>query len=453
MHVYRPRQNHANRPRWRRILLVLAVAAWLGGVALSAQAGPLTRTVDPVVVAGSLLGPLHGQPIENVALFAMRGDTLEPIPFQVDQRRDGHYVLRSGPDAERDAADGFLDADDELALIAGDAGSARGDAGLPAGCQGGVEIALQDPVDGGTGYVYLLAFAGAAPRSEADYVVYDVAVDMISSTDYVVGYHPDSPISINNLFVPVSAGGSGQSVADRQKIRASATSIWNLVTISRSEGDFRSEVLAYTDGPVRVIRRTRNWMRLVWRIQSPSVELTTIYWKTGMQFPLRINVPFKVSRFFREVTMRIYVDTPPDVPGRVFYNRHNVDGVVVDGRMSERENSLNREPADWQVVAGSLPGHREGWFSRQLYDPEKVPVRLPVYYFDDATTADPPERFAGCFGCLGFELDGLGDLDAGSYAIFIQMFPMKSYRPGDETSYLAIHDHPLAVAAKPLPYP
>jgi len=357
-----------------------------------------------------------------------------------------------GPEAEADVDAGF-DADDELAFISLDCGDRLEGVQWSQPPKIWLEIEVFDPVDQGRGYVYLAAFSGPAPRSQVDYISCHAAENIIESTDYKIGYHPDAPISINWLSVPPSGGGSGQSVADRQKIRAKATMIWNLFSISKNESDFRAVVSAYADGPVRVIRRTRNWVRLVGRIPSPSVELESIYWKTGMRFPLRILVPFRISHFFRDVSLRIYVDTPPDVPGRVFFNANNPGGVMIDGRMSDAERKMDFAPSVWQVVAGSTPAHREGWFSRQVHDSQKMPVTLPVYYLDDAATPDGPERYSGCFGCLGFELDGLEYLDAGTYSVFVQMYPMRSYNPGDEKKYLNVHDRPLQVRSKLLAKP
>jgi hypothetical protein len=439
--------NHARQAC--RAALAAALLLLFFGHAGAEPGKTLTRTKDPVVVSGASVTAALGVPATNLALFAC-AERAVPIPFQIDERRDGGYVLTDGPEAGVDLDRGRLDADDEIAFISADLGRRCGREELPQVFVSMTEITITDPLDGGEGFAYLVAYDRIAPRSPVDYVVLNAAKNVIETTDYVVGYNPDAPISINLLKVPRSAGGSGQSVADRQKVRAHATSAWNLVHISKNADDFQAEVLAYSDGPVRVIRRTRNWVNLIWRIPSPSVELTSMYWKTGMSFPLEIRMPFNISAFFRDVGMTIYVDTPPDVPGRVFYNRHNRGGVLIDGRTSQAERDLDRRPSDWQVVAGTTPAHPEGWFSRQVFNAAQVPVRLPLFYVDDAATPDPPERFPGCFGCLGFELAGLQDIPAGSYRIQVEMFPLIDFRPGDEAAFLQITDAPLSVTAKPL---
>ncbi len=440
--------------RWWRFFLRLAAMTCLVSAAAFGSVGnprPLKRTIDPVVVLGQSTPTLSGKKIAQLGLFAVGPGGLVPIPFQIDERRDGDYVYTAGSVASVDTDRGALDADDEIAFIAGDAGPRLEPFALPTGAQAGVEIAVTDPIDGGTSYVYLLAYPTAAPRSRTDYVRYHVRENIIETSDYLIGYDPEAPISIGRLQVRKPGGQLGWSVADRQKIRIEADLFWNVAHISRHEGDFQCRVAGYIDGPVRVIRQTKNWQLLFWNIPTPSVRLTSTYWKTGMVFPMTVNLPFDVTRFFRRVQMRIYVDGPTNVPGRRYYNDHNRGGVDVDGRMSPAEQQMDHRPFHWQVVAGTLPQHSEGWFSRQTYDRQAVPIDLPLYYVDDVNFENGPERYRGCFGCAGFEFDGLSQLQSGKFNLTVQMYPMQSYRPGDETTFLNITDRPLKTYATALP--
>jgi len=431
-------------------VLFLVLAALHGARPAAAGEGPpLTRRIDPVVVLASQAPELLGRDLPTLGLFAVRGGVLAPIPFQSDQRRHGDYLFQVGRAASREWGRGPLRGEDELAFLAADAGSRLDAEERPAGAQTGCEIELRDSVDGGAGFVYLLAFAGAAPRSPIRYIAYHAERDEVETTDYVVAYGPEAPIAISKLAVQPAAGGSGQSVADRQKIRIDGVSIWNVLRFSRNEDDFQCEVIAYTVGPVRMLRKTKNRLKLLWRIPSPGVEMTSVYWKTGMVFPLRLEVPFRVARFFREARLRLYIDSSPLVPGRIFYNSNNPRGVSIDGAMDEAERQLDRRPAEWQVVAGSRPEHREAWFSRESYDARCTATPATLYYVDDQSVPDPPERYPGCYGCLGFELNGLEKLDAGLFSTDVQMFPMPSYRPGDERAYLNMTDRPLTATVRP----
>jgi len=437
---------------WKFFLRLVAVIFVVSAASFASGGNfkPLKRSIDPVTVLGKQALSLCGSKIANLGLFAVDGDYLRPIPFQIDEKRNGQYVFTDGEIASTDTDAGRLDNDDEIAFISGDAGSRLDPEQLPESVRAGVEIEVIDPVDGSRGYVYLLAFYEQATRSEVDYVVYDVARNEIETTDYHIGYDAEAPISIDNLRVKKPDGSEGASVADRQKVRIEGDTFWNLMHLSRNEGDFRCKVLGYIDGPVRVIRHTKNWQVIFWEIPTPSVCLTSIYWKTGMTFPITVEIPFSIKRLFRTVSMRIYVDSPPQVTGRRYYNSNNLQGVDIDGRMSRAERAMDPRPFSWQVVAGTTDEHPEGWFSRQLYDPEKVPVQLPLYYLDNENEPDAPEHFPGCYGCLGFEFEGIGELESGSFAVEVQMYPMPSYSPGEEAEYLQITDNPLKIRAKKL---
>ena len=441
--------------RWWRYFLQLAAITCLVSAAAFGSIGnpkPLKRTVDPIVLLGGAVPSLCGKGISRLGLFAVDGEYLTPIPFQIDERRNGEYVFTNGSIAAVDIDRGALDADDEIAFISSDVGPRLASLALPEEAQAGVEIQVTDPVDGNVGYVYLLAFAEQAPRSEVDYVVYHVRENIIETTDYLVGYEKNAPISIGRLQVKKPNGELGQSVADRQKIRIEAVLFWNLAHFSRNESDFRSRVLGYIDGPVRVIRQTKNWQVLFWEIPTPSVRLNSVYWKTGMTFPMTVNLPFDVTQFFRNVKMRIYVDSPPNVAGRRYYNDSNPAGVDIDGRMSAAELRLNRGPFHWQMVAGTTPQHPEGWFSRHIYDESQVPPDLlQFYYLDDQNHPDGPERYAGCYGCAGFEFVGLDRLHSGKFNMTVQMYPTPSYHPGEETAFLNIVDHPLRTTVRVIP--
>lgn len=413
----------------------------------------LTRTVDPAVVTGDRLPDLAGAPIRRLALYRVTKTGLGLIPFQVDERlADGGYAYAHQNRGKPRPDDGLVDANDELAFMAADTGDRFDAQPWPPGAVKSVEIALTDPDDGGVGYAYLFAFDEDAPDCDADYVVYHVDLNEIETLDYLIGYDPKAQISLGKVIVKPAFGGTGVSVADRLKIRISATVALNLFRIERTEEDFKTKIIAYTDGPVRVIRQTRAWQTLFWDIPSPASYMTTVYYRNQMRFPITIDVPFDVSMFFRDVSMRVSVDTPHDVPGqRRYYNDANRAGVTFDGRMSDAEAKLDRRPFTWQVVAGTDQRHPEGWFSRQKVISEKaVPISLPLYYADDLDRPDPPENYPGSFGNLGFEFQGIDMLKKGALRIEVQQYPLLNYAPGDEDTYLKVDDRPLTIRTRPL---
>ena len=420
-------------------------------IATAGAGKTLGRTVDPVVMQGAVFALFSGVPLDQLALLVMQQGQVSPIPFQIDERAsNGRFAYETWLAGDPVVDDGLLDANDELVFMAADTGD-RADADTDFGADTCAEITLKDPDDDTAGYAYLCRYTnGDAPRSTKDYVDFDIEADQVNAADYILGYDPKAPIAIGKLIVRPSFGGSGQDVADRLKIRVKATVAMNMFSLSRNEEDFLIETTGYTDGPVRVIRRSKSWQNLIWNIPSPASHVTVVYYRNQMSFPINLELPFDMSAFFRDVSMRVSVDTPPNVPGRKYYSDRNPGGVLIDGKMSEAEKNLDPGQVGWQVVAGSTPDHREGWFQRQVVRGNGQKVSMPLFYRDDADTPDGPERFRGSHGNLGFTLSGVQNLKKGSIELYVQQFPLVDYKPGDEDRFLKVLDRPLETEVRRL---
>ena len=435
-----------------RALIIL----WIALIPFKASAGEkeknLARTYDPILIVGEKAPSLKGVPVDSLALFVWRDGSPVQIPFQVDEKTpNGHYVFAHYfKNSEID--DGLLDANDEMVFMAADMGSRPANITWPKGATDCVEIIATDPDDGGVAFAYLFSFKDTAPTCPVDYVICRPEKDEIETVDFFTAYDPDAPISTDRLIIKPSFGGSGYDVADRLKIRVKAKTALNLVEIYRTEEDFNVEITAYTDGSVRVLRQTRAWQTLFWGIPSPSSTQTSIYYRNQMQFPITIDVPFDVSMFFKEVSLRVSIDTPSDVPGlRRYYNNHNTDGVDVDGKMSPREKNINKGQVHWQVVAGTTPQHPEGWFSvHEITSSKSTSISLPLWYVDDVDFVDPPENIQGSCGNLGFMLQGIDMLKKGYLKIIVKQFPVINYKPGDENEFLKIDQRPLVIETAPV---
>lgn len=110
------------RPRrWRLLFGLVAVAplAWIADIAASSTIEPAPlRYHDPVVVQVSRLGDLEHHDSRGYRLYSRRRGTLEPTPFQLDERDGEDFVFRDGTGEPAFTMDG----DDELVFMARDAG-------------------------------------------------------------------------------------------------------------------------------------------------------------------------------------------------------------------------------------------------------------------------------------------------------------------------------------------
>jgi hypothetical protein len=182
-----------------------------------------------------------------------------------------------GPDT-----DPTLDANDEVALMAADAGGPRTTSYAPAGVDtaSAVELKITDPIDGGTGYAYLFkTTSGLDPAAGQDYVDYDFN---LTNGPYKTGaYNPTNTTAGNGMnfgprpetsFVQTDdykrgftdrwydnelritrGAATGVDILDRhddQFDAADASCVRDQETFSLGEGAF----IVNRDGPVRAIR-------------------------------------------------------------------------------------------------------------------------------------------------------------------------------------------------------
>jgi hypothetical protein len=172
----------------------------------------LDRDEDPIVVAGVDFPGFDGDPIAELILYTFSEGIWSPIPFQIDERLDdsiGTYV---------NYEDGLLDANDELAFMAKDAGQT---AGLewpddPEARQyERYQVTASDPLNpGDNGYAYLFR-STTLPTSTASYVDWNETLQTVTAVSYTAAFNPASFVGLADLTV----NNTGTDILDRQKTR------------------------------------------------------------------------------------------------------------------------------------------------------------------------------------------------------------------------------------------
>lgn len=408
----------------------------------------LTRKSDPIIIAGEKLPRLLGAEIDEIRIYAANAKgKLAPIPFQIDERdARGTLVFPFGPKKTSDPDPAF-DANDELIFMARDTGGAAAKENRPKDAENGTEIEIEDPLDDGLSRVYAFTFKKPPPRSSVDYVGISQNADTITSPRYKTGFCRDATISFCNLTLTPPGGGDGRNYADRLKIRADAVVRVVKVEIHKTENDFTSDVLAWIDGPVRVIRRTNNKMMLFWKIPTPGSIVDNVYYLDSFIFPTEVDVPFDLETLLEKVVFRVSTDHNRNAIGKRFANTNNRAGTTIDGKMSDAEKQLDVSPYEWMIVHGTKPGRRGGWLNRIVYDPE-IEAQPYLFYMDDAAAPEPPENETGQIGNIGYDLRKTETLKKGVWRLTSFMYNIPDYHPGDETEYLNILDHPLKVTVR-----
>ena len=360
------------------------------------DAGTPDRSADPVVLTGGDVASLLG--VEPERLTAFRYDSgWQQIPVQVDERAavdsgdiyglggtyggftqlvytdDGAFT---GPDP-----DPSLDADDEIAFMAKDAGGPPPSMALPPGTIGGsgVEIVITDPLNGGRlGYVYLFRSDGTLdPGAGQQYVSYTfnlLSGGYLTTYDRADGPNPEDSFATTPYYshhfsdrwisdeIRITAGtASGVDILDRHKnLFAPGNCGRSEDTFSDGEGAF----IANKSGPVRAIRS------YIGANSGPLTQRENIFYEQRQDIRtfLRVHSIGGMMDFF---------DYSPDASGMTYYNDLNMSGVTIDGD----PDSVTLGPIQWEMVNGP-----QGSLAMTGSISTSIGSLAPTsYYLDDST--------------------------------------------------------------------
>jgi hypothetical protein len=411
------------------------------------------RNEDLILIQGDALESALGWPIGSLRVGAIRDGKAVIIPSQIDERNpEGRWVYTGGPEASYDADEGLLDANDELVFMAADCG-AEGDAwGLWPDAEAIDLITIIDPITEDKRYAYLLRYADAlsAPpiAGSVDYVRFDPKSDTIEGVRYIAGFPETPKVSYSTYIIKKEAGGSGEDLLDRSKMRLRFSALWGAIRITIDESDMMSRLTGWIDGPVRVMRKAKHSVKLFLGLGTPEVVGETSFFATNFQFFSRLEIPFELGYVLTEASIVIASDFNKNAVGMTFWSEANREGVPVDGAWSEAEGKLDFGPSNWALLSGP----QGAWMIRVAYVSD-IPFTKNLYYKDDAKGDYKPDDEPGAIGATGYNLGNIHRIPKGVYEFIIHIYAPLGYRPGDEVKYLRMVDTPLLSSVASIPSP
>jgi len=351
----------------------------------------------PVVIEVGGLASLTGIPVRKIRLAVYTGTELAQIPFQIDQKDDnGLYVIEEGPGKTK-VGNNYLDDNDEIAFMAFDAGEeiktgAYGDSSIIA------RIKVEDTDSKNVKWIYILNDEGVEASVE-DYIIYDAEGDSVKTDIYALGFSNDTPFLVDELkWAGPVKGEWSENVVDTMKLKQQGK-LFGVFDFKRNHRDYTSELIAVKDGPIRVIRRTSNKVRILWTLKSPEVLIDYIIHKSGFQMDIVIDIPFRIGLVFDDLESIATIDWWEMAAEKGFTLRHiSTRGEYrIDGKMTDGERQLNEYP-DTDMVINSDHGRIE--MDMEMTDGS--PILKTVFYMDDSAVQDPPENVPGQYGNVGF---------------------------------------------------
>jgi hypothetical protein len=366
------------------------------------QASTLDRDRDPVVMTGLDLPAFSGAPVDRIAAFRYQGGWIQ-IPVQIDERdlvdfgtvydqaptgiatltyTDG--ATYAGPDS-----DPLFDDDDELVFMAADAGDRTPHAqdrpvGLVAGS--GLEVEINDPLGGGTGYVYLFETDGTLdPGAGASYGTYTfdlLAGSYIPNYDTMNGPNPEDSEFVSPLYRThfsdrwirdelevTTAGSSGVDILDRHKnMFGPGVCIRTEDTFSAGEGAFFANI----SGPVRSIRSYMG------ANSGPLTQRDHVFYEGRQDITTFLRVHAIPG------VMDLY-DYSTGATGMTYRNDLNPLGVVVDGS----PDAVSPGDIQWEMVSGG---------QGSLIIAHSVETGIPGYAYTSYYSDDATPGFDQCTG-------------------------------------------------------
>lgn len=438
------------KKRERLLRLFLARAISLSLLSLPTEglgegrAMSLDRAMDQVVIPGKGFKSLRVRPITKLRLMAFREGSLIPIPFQVDEKTpDGDYVMtRPDGSIDHDHDNGLFDYNDELVFMAKDVGDCDdpGSSGLSASAWD--EILLRDPLTGGCGWAYLVAFEKDPPAlSPVKYMKYAEKADhdeLVSP--YYTLHFPKNNVFIRNIMIHETAGGNGKDFMDRIKMRSGVKVLGGAIRVNRTEEDFVSKVLGVIAGPVRIIRQTESRLAILLFLKSPAVIVNGSFYPYSFEFPSILSLPFRMDLVASDAFLRQGWDLNRNALGMKFYSNLNREGVTLDGKMSSEELSLanSSDAFSWALCTGP-PGT---FIFRAVWE-YQGPAKTLLYYEDDRSRLEPPEQDPGVMG-FGYRVEDILKVGGKKYPFNIENYVVPGYN-GDIDRILRVFDHPLEV--------
>lgn len=381
------------------VSVVTLVAGFIATVPASpAGAVALNRPADPVVITGATVPTLQRINPKTLVEFARTATGWRQIPVQVDERKLLNFGTVYGGGANNVQVLGYadantfagkdtdkrLDANDEIAFMARDAGLLAGAVAPPASTKvgSGVQVKITDPlVPGSAGYVYLFRKKGRLTSGAGQqYVHYTFG---LLSGDYKTTYKlQDGPNPENSLVtgayyrhhfsdrwtsdrIEVTApGSSGVDILDRHKaLFAPGNCVRSENTFNDQEGAFITNKV----GPVRAIRS------YIGANSGPNTQRDHIFYdrREDVRTYLRVHAIPSIMDFF---------DYSAAAIGMTYRNDLNQAGVTIDGNP---DSPVAGAPS-WEQVTGpqgslTMVGQLQTSFT---------PTGLTSYYVDDSTPSD-----------------------------------------------------------------
>jgi hypothetical protein len=439
-----------------------------GGPAAGASSG--AGLADPVIIPGSRLELFQGKAIALLRVFAVGGDGLRAIPFQIDQRdsRDNwvwdvvsqrnqtnRYEYDNiglvGPDWKRQRAglttddqdpegQALLDANDVLVFMAADLGGRAGTSGRRFDAASAVvEIGVVDNDGTPRGWAYLAFYPAAPPPlSELRYMHYVPGQHRIVSPVY------EATFSDQHLCVLEQLKVNGVALLDRTRLRGEVQAGAGAVSwvFRFNENDIDGYVEGWIAGPVRIVRRTNATLRLGALVAVSGIRGEQFFYPQHSEVPVGLSLGLFTTR----ASLLLSADYHGSPFRRAFASG---SGVAIELRDSASRDNLLQPGEGLSWLA--LDGDKASVVSvLTLPDQIRGHTELSAILRQDKTLRAPPEGYRGTDPEAGYRVETRTGFPRGTHwLVGTYLYLPRPFAPGDvaQTRRLAGSRLDVSIAA------
>jgi len=380
-----------------------------------------------LVISGHEIPLLSGTKADSLSLFSISQGTVHSIVLQIDQKdNQGRYILSNDP-SERFASRKILGDYDELVFRKKDLGERLNSSLLLKGKLDPlplIEIQVVDEhsdVDNKktSGWLYLAAEGIAVnagtinSNKQKEFLIYESARDTVISSVYKIAFSKDKPFLLDAFQWRLSGRIAGQSewswspdVVDTMKIRH--TGHFFGFPFKRTDDDYSSQLVAVKAGPLRIIRRTENKVKVFWKLKSPALYIDYVMMPDGFVMASMIDIPFNISIFFSHLITITTMDWNNEYKQSdlMIISQQGKLKLPVNGQPTDAKDAFNHISAKQFSVSSKL-----GLFEVKLAIADDFPLHSQLYLRDALDEIDKPENYPGQFGNVGFKTTGWENID------------------------------------------
>ncbi|PKM21974.1 MAG: hypothetical protein CVV10_06645 [Gammaproteobacteria bacterium HGW-Gammaproteobacteria-14] len=372
-----------------RILLSLCCLALLPGMAIA----------HVIQIPATQLPGLLEEPTTPYSFFSVRGGRFEPVPHQwLEFSADGIPWFAKDSSSRRAGKAGVISPSDRLLLR-------RSDGGERLSGRATEQVVAEVEVKMGSDTFYYYAVRNAYRQATQRYVRFDQQRMVVRSTDYSLSMEPGNMLIWNDFFYRTfeTPSGKPESILDTLKIRMSAGVFSENARVTLTNQNLEPRIEEVIEGPLAWVVYATTTLTVA---RVPVMRMRNYFLLMPQQTDIhtRFTLPTVARSVLTPPTLSISLD------GNQLYGSQLVTSwtgdkvAITDGKISAAEQAMIDTP---------MSGRNWLWFGTgrgfdllaqvDFLEGFERPVRL--HYQDDATLANPPERFPGQLPNVGFTIE------------------------------------------------